>query len=165
MGHAHRAHYYYYSSHPAEKATRLRKCETFCRPATPLRQPMKTTLSIALLFLLVFFVMVLVAMNCEPRIPAPQVLGSALDWTLHLLGGVVAAASAIGMLVVAAAHGSFQRQIVLALPLLGGLLLIAANWGVALAFGAIVAVWIFRFGAPEIERGANATAKIANPNP
>ena len=126
---------------------------------------MKTTLSIALIFLLVFFVMTLVAMNCEPRLPGPQVIGIALDWTLHLLGGLVAAASAIGMLVIAAAHGSFQRQIVLALPLLGGLLLIAANWGAALGFGAIVAVWIFRFGAPEIERGAGETPTATNPKP
>jgi hypothetical protein len=35
----------------------------------------------------------------------------------------------------------------------------AANWGVALAFGAIVTVWIFKYGAPEIERGAGAAAK------
>ena len=113
---------------------------------------MKITLSIALLFLLVFFVMLLVAMNCEPRVPGPQLIISASEWTLHLLGGVVAAAAAIGMLAIAATHGSFQRQAVLALPLLGGLLLIAANWGLGLAFGAIVTVWIFKYGAPEIER-------------
>jgi hypothetical protein len=120
---------------------------------------MKTTLSIAILFLLVFCVMILVAMNCEPRVPGPMVIASALEWTQHLLGAVVAAASAIGILVVAAAHGSFQRQVVLALPLLGGLLLVAANWGLALAFGAIVAVWIFKYGAPEIERGTNSTTR------
>jgi hypothetical protein len=117
---------------------------------------MKTALSIAFLFLLIFFVMVLVAINCEPRVPGPQAIGFALEWTLHLLGGIVATAAAMGMLVVAAGHGSFQRQIVLALPLLGGLLLMAANWGLALAFGMIVAIWIFKFGAPEIERGAGA---------
>ncbi len=113
---------------------------------------MKTTLSIVIIFLLVFCVMILVAMNCEPRVPGPVAIGTALDWTLHLLGGIVAAASAIGMLAVAATHGSFQRQIVLALPLLAGLLLITAHWGLALAFGAIVTVWIFKYGAPEIER-------------
>lgn len=118
---------------------------------------MKTTLSIAFLFLLVFFVMVLVAINCEPRMAGSQAVSMALEWTLHLLGGIVASAAAIGMLVVAATHGSFQRQIVLALPLLAGLLLLSANWGVALALGAIAAVWIFKFGAPEIERNAGAT--------
>jgi len=126
---------------------------------------MKTTLYITLLFLLVFFVMVLVAMNCEPRVPSPQVIPSALEWTLHLLGGIVATVAALGMLAIAATHGSFQRQIVLALPLLAGLLLIAANWGVALACGAIATVWIFKFGAPEIERGAGPTTRPTNPNP
>jgi hypothetical protein len=117
---------------------------------------MKTTLSIAVFFLLIFFVMLLVAMNCEPRIPAAQVIDAALEWTLHLIGGLVATASAVGMLMIAATHGSFQRQVVLALPLLGGVLLMAANWGVSLAMGVVVAVWIFKFGAPEIERGAGA---------
>lgn len=120
---------------------------------------MKTTLSLAFLFLLVFFVMVLVAINCEPRVPVQEAMSLALQWTLHLLGGIVAAASAIGMLIVAAMHGSFQRQIVLAPPLLAGLLLLSANWGVALAFGAIAAVWVFKFGAPEIERGAGTATR------
>ena len=120
---------------------------------------MKTTLAFVFLFLLIFLVLILVAMNCEPRVPGPQVVGVALEWTLHLLGGIVAAASAIGMLVVAAVHGSFQRQVVLALPLLAGVLLMAANWGVALAFGAIVGIWIFKFGAPEIERSTISSPK------
>lgn len=120
---------------------------------------MKTTLSFVFLFLLIFLVMVLVAMNCEPRLPGQQVVSAALEWTLHLLGGIAAAASAIGMLVVAAVHGSFQRQVVLALPLLAGILLMAANWGVALAFGVIVGIWIFKFGAPEIERNTNTGPK------
>lgn len=126
---------------------------------------MKTTLAIVFLFLFLFFIMVLVAMNCEPGVPGSQVISVALEWTLHLLGGAVAAVSAIGMLAVAAVHGPFQRQIVLALPLLGGLLLIAANWGVALAFGAIVTVWIFKYGAPDIERSAGPTPKSPNPSP
>ncbi len=137
-------------SHTSHPRTQLASCEL-------LYAVMKTTLSIAFLFLLVFFVMVLVAINCEPRVPGAQAVSIALEWTLHLLGGIVATASAIGMLIVAATHGSFQRQIVLALPLLAGLLLLSANWGVALALGAIAAVWIFKFGAPEIERSAGAT--------
>lgn len=120
---------------------------------------MKTTLSLVFLFLFLFLVMILVAMNCEPRVPGPQVVGDALEWTLHLLGGIVAAASAIGMLAVAAGHGSFQRQVVLALPLLAGILLMAANLSVALAFGAIVTIWIFKFGAPDIERSAGSSPK------
>jgi hypothetical protein len=120
---------------------------------------MKTTLSIAILFLLMFCIMVLVAMNCEPRVPGAMVITSALEWTQHLLGALVAGTSAIGILVVAAVHGSFQRQVVLALPLLGGLLLVAPNWGLALAFGAIVAIWIFKYGAPEIERGTSAATR------
>ena len=138
------------TSHPRKK---LASCELFLAPA------MKTILSIAFLFLLVFFVMVLVAINCQPRIPGLQAVSVAFEWTLHLLGGIVATASAIGMLAVAATHGSFQRQIVLALPLLAGLLLISVNWGVALAFGAVAAVWIFKYGAPEIER-TTATPKV-----
>jgi len=120
---------------------------------------MKTTLSIVFLFLLIFFIMILVAMNCEPRVPGPQVISMALEWTLHLIGAAVAVASGVGMLAVAAVHGSFQRQVVLALPLLAGILLMAANWGVALACGAIVTVWVFKFGAPEIERGTGPAAK------
>jgi len=114
---------------------------------------MKTALYLAFLFLLVFCVMVLVAINCEPRVPGSQAVGLALDWTMHLLGGIAATAAAVGMLAVAVTHGSFQRQIVLALPLLAGLLLVTAHWGLALAFGAIVVVWVYRFGAAEIERG------------
>jgi hypothetical protein len=120
---------------------------------------MKTTLSIALLFLVVFFIMLLVAMNCEPRVAGPLLIGTALEWTLHLLGGILATAAAIGMLAVAATHGSFQRQIVLVLPLLAGLLLLAANWALGLALGAIVTVWIFKYGAPEIERSASGTSR------
>jgi hypothetical protein len=119
---------------------------------------MKTALSIAFLFLLTFFIFVLVAINCEPRVPGSQAVGLALEWTTHLLGGITATSAAIGMMVVGASHGSFQRQIVLALPLLGGLLLITAHWGLALAFGTVVAVWIFKFGAPEIERATTPKA-------
>lgn len=95
------------------------------------------------------------AINCEPRVPGAQAIGLALEWTLHLLGGIVATAAAIGMLVVAATHGSFQRQIVLSLPLLAGLLLLSANWGLAFALAVIAGVWVYKFGAPEIERGSS----------
>ncbi len=123
----------------------------------PIPLAMKTTLSIAFLFLLVFFVMVLVAINCEPRVPGAEAISVALQWTMHLLGGIVATVAGVGMLIVGATHGSFQRQIVLALPLLAGLLLLSANWGVALALGAVAAVWIFKYGAAEIERSAGTT--------
>jgi hypothetical protein len=56
------------------------------------------------------------------------------------------------MLLVAAGHGSFQRQIVLVPPLLAGILLLGANWGAALGLGAVVSLWIYRCGGPEIER-------------
>jgi hypothetical protein len=125
---------------------------------------MKTSLAVAFFFLLVFFVMILVAVNCEPKPTGAQAIGLALEWTLHLLGGIVAVVSAFGMLFIAAVHGSFQRQIVLALPLLAGLLLIGANWGLGLALGAIVAIWIFRFGAPDIERPTNVRTNVSNPS-
>jgi hypothetical protein len=113
---------------------------------------MRTTLAIVFLFLFVFCVAMFIVINSEPRVPGSQALALALDWTLHLFGALVATAAAIGMLLVAATHGSFQRQVVLALPLLAGLLLLTAHWGLALAFGAIVGIWIFKYGAPEIER-------------
>ena len=119
---------------------------------TPLHQAMKTTLGIALGFLVLFCLMILVAINGDPKIPSAQALGLALEWTIHLVGGLVASISAVGMLLVAAGHGSFQRQIVLVLPLLAGLLLLTSNWGLALAVGAVACVWIFKYGAPDIER-------------
>jgi hypothetical protein len=119
---------------------------------------MRTTLAIVITFLVVFCVMILVALNCEPRMPGPTIMSTAFDWTLHLLGGLTAVASAVGMLLVAAGHGSFQRQIVLIPPLLGGILLLGANWGAALGLGAVVAVWIFRCGGPEIERPASSAS-------
>jgi hypothetical protein len=112
---------------------------------------MRTTLGLIIIVLLIFCVMLLVALNSEPRMPGALVIPTALDWTLHLIGALAAGASAVGMLLVAAGHGSFRRQIVLTLPLLGGVLLISAHWGAALALGAIVTVWIFRFGGTEIE--------------
>ena len=48
---------------------------------------MKTSLAVAFFFLLVFFVMILVAVNCEPKPAGAQAIGLALEWTLHLLGG------------------------------------------------------------------------------
>lgn len=117
---------------------------------------MRTALSITIAFLLVFFVMSLVAFNSEPRMPGVQAVTMALEWTLRLFGGITATASAVGMLIIAAGHGPFQRQVMLAMPLLAGLLLISANWGLALAFGAIATIWIFRFGSMEIERTSAA---------
>ena len=119
---------------------------------------MRTTIAIVFSFLLVFCLMVLVALNCEPRVPGALVVGTALDWTLHLFGGLTTTAAAAGMLLVAAGHGSFQRQIVLVPPLLAGVLLLTAHWGAALALGAVVTVWIYRFGGPEIERPAKAAS-------
>ncbi len=122
---------------------------------------MRATLALVFLILLVFCIMVLVAINCQPRIPGSQVIGLALEWTRYLLGGVVASAAAIGMLLTAASHGSFQRQIVLTMPLVGGLLLFEANWGLALALAAVASIWMFRFGAPDIERPANSSSSMS----
>src|SRR5689334_5137422 len=108
---------------------------------------MRTTLAIAFVFLITFCVMMWIAVNCEPRMPGAQSMSMAFDWTLHLIGGVVASAAAVGMLLVAAQHGSFQRQIVLTPPLLGGLLLMNAHWALAVALGVVVGIWMFRFGA------------------
>lgn len=113
---------------------------------------MRTTLAIVILFLLIFCVMILVALNCEPKMPGATIVSTAFDWTLRLLGGLITVASAIGMLLVAAGHGSFQRQIVLVPPLLAGVLLLSANWGAALGLGAVVTAWIYRCGGPEIEQ-------------
>ena len=113
---------------------------------------MRTTLAIAITFLIVLCVMILVALNCEPKMPGAMIVTTAFDWTLRLLGGLITAASAIGMLLVAAGHGSFQRQIVLVPPLLAGVLILSANWGAALGLGALVTAWIYRHGGPEIER-------------
>jgi hypothetical protein len=113
---------------------------------------MRTTLAIIISFLLVFCVMVLVANSCEPKVPSIQTVTTALDWTLHLFGGAVTTAAAVGMLLIAAGHGSFQRQVVLVPPLFAGVLLMSAHWGAALALGAIVSVWVYRYGGPEIEQ-------------
>ncbi|HEY3899507.1 MAG TPA: hypothetical protein VGM54_12880 [Chthoniobacter sp.] len=121
---------------------------------------MRTTLAIVILFLVVFCVMILIALNCEPRMPGATIVSTAFDWTLRLLGGLIAVAAAIGMLLVGAGHGSFQRQIVLVPPLLAGVLLLSANWGAALGLGVVVAVWIYRCGGPEIERPE--TSPISN---
>src|SRR6185436_2831564 len=107
---------------------------------------MRTALAIAFIFLITFCVMMWIAVNCEPRMPGAQSMSMAFDWTLHLIGGIVASAAAVGMLLVAAQHGSFQRQVVLTPPLLGGLLLMNAHWALAVALGVIVAVFIFRYG-------------------
>lgn len=117
---------------------------------------MRTTLGLVVSFLLLFCVMALIAINCTPPVSGDHAIGLALEWTLHLFGGVVASSAAVGMLLVAALHGSYQRQIVLVLPLTSGLLLISANWGLALALGMIVSIWIFKYGAPEIERSREA---------
>src|SRR5262249_22795091 len=114
--------------------------------------PMRTILSLVIVFLITFCVMVWVAVNCEPRMPGAQSMSMAFEWTLRLIGGVVASAAAVGMLLGAARHGSFQRQIVLTPPLLAGLLLMNAHWALAVALGAVVGIWMFRFGAPDVER-------------
>jgi hypothetical protein len=41
--------------------------------------------------------------------------------------------------------------------------LIGSNWGLAIALGAIVTIWIFRFGAPEIECAGNSKTPAPNP--
>ena len=119
---------------------------------------MRTTLALAFLFLLVFCIMVLVAINCEPRIPTAQAIGLALEWTRHLLGGVVASAAAIGMLLTAAGHGPFQRQVMLTFPLFGGLLLFDANWGLSLALAAVASIWMFRLGGVDAKSSSGLAA-------
>ena len=114
---------------------------------------MRTTLALAFFFLITFCVMMWIAVNCDPRMPGVQSMSVAFDWTLRLIGGMVASAAAVGMIFVAAQHGSFQRQVVLAPPLLGGLLLMNAHWALAVALGVIVGIWMFRFGGPDVERG------------
>ena len=123
---------------------------------------MRTTLALAFLFLILFCIMVLVAINCEPRVPTAQAISMAFEWTLHLLGGVVASAAAIGMLLTVAGHGPFQRQIMLTLPLFGGLLLLDAHWGLCLGLAAVACVWMFKFGAADGATDSESAAKSSS---
>ena len=106
---------------------------------------MRTVLGTALLFLIVFFIVLLVGTNFS-QTPVHQMaaLEQAARWTLLMFGALIATASSVGLLMVAAAHGSFERQAALVLPLLGGLLLMTSNWGLAIAMGGIVTAWLLR---------------------
>lgn len=66
----------------------------------------------------------------------------ALNWTQRAVGGIVAATAAIGMLLFAAANQSANRSLALVLPLLGGMLLVAPHWSIALAIGLVGAAMV-----------------------
>jgi len=106
---------------------------------------MRTVLGTTFLFLIIFLLVLLISTNFS-EMPTQRMaaLEQALRWSMLLLGGVVATASSVGLLMVAAAHGGFDRQVALVLPLLGGLLLVSAHWGLAIALGAIVTGWLLK---------------------
>ncbi len=101
-----------------------------------------TSLCVAILFLIV---LVSGGEVTSRSIPNQVAFEFALQWTIRAVGALVAISAAIGMLGVAAAREPFERQLDLALPLVGGLLLISPNWGLALAFAAIAVPWIWRW--------------------
>jgi len=105
---------------------------------------MRTVLGTAIAFLLVFFVLAWIGIESGTGQPAPLAMEFALQWTMRLFGTVTAVVAAVGLLFVAASKGGLERQLDLVLPLLGGLLLINPNWGVALALGVFATAWLVR---------------------
>lgn len=117
---------------------------------------MRTILGTVIAFLIVFMILVLIGMESTPRQHAPEAMEFALQWTLRLFGAITAAASAVGLILIAASKGTIERQVDLVLPLLAGLLLLNANWGLALATGVIGVASLFRgtFGSARSASGA-----------
>lgn len=105
---------------------------------------MRTILGTVIGFLLVFIVLVWIGMDSEPAQRAPEAMEFALHWTMRFFGAVTAVVAAVGLLFIAGSKGSLERQVDLVLPLLGGLLLLNASWGLGLALGAVAVTWLFR---------------------
>jgi len=117
---------------------------------------MRTILGTVIGFLLVFTILVWIGMESSPAQRAPEAMEFALHWTMRFFGAVTAVVAAVGLLFVAGSKGSLERQLDLVLPLLGGLLLLNANWGLALAVGAITVAWLVRgsLGASQSGKGS-----------
>ena len=105
---------------------------------------MRTILGTAILFLVIFCIVALVANDSFPRQGGIASMEFALQWTIKLFGALTAAISAVGLLLVAAAKGPLERQMSFVLPLLAGLLILSSTWSLALAVGAIAVAWLLR---------------------
>jgi hypothetical protein len=101
-------------------------------------------------FLVVFLIFVLIGMNSTPRQPGFAAIEFALQYTIRFFGAVVAVTSALGLLLIATAKGQLERQVSFVLPLLAGLLVTNANWGLALAAGAVAVAWLLKKPVPPV---------------
>ena len=112
---------------------------------------MRTVLGITLLCIVLFLlVLVFGAEITHPKVSGSEGFEFALQWSIRALGGIVAVVSAVGMVLIAAAHGPFERQFGLVLPLLGGLMLWQLHWSLGVAIAAVVVAWLVgeRFSQP-----------------
>ncbi len=74
-----------------------------------------------------------------------------LEWCIRLFGLFIATTAALLLLVEGVGAMRYVERIaVLAIALLGGLMLITSNWGLALATGAIVVAMFWRGSPPAI---------------
>jgi len=105
---------------------------------------MRTVLGTVIGFLLVFIILAWIGMESSPAQRAPEAMEFALHWSTRFFGALTAVVAAVGLVFVAGSKGSLERQIDLILPLLSGLLLMHANWGLAIAVGAIAVTWLLR---------------------
>jgi hypothetical protein len=78
----------------------------------------------------------------------------ALAWTRRVVGVVIVGISAFGLLLLALAGDSLKRQADLALPLLGGIVLLDADWRGLLAFAVVGTALIVKetLGPPSFPR-------------
>src|SRR4051812_41347639 len=91
----------------------------------------------------------------------------ALTCTMRILGGLIAAVAAFGMLLRSLASETLERQLGFALPLLGGILLTGPHWSAALALGAVgvglvAKAAVARTAIPR-EEGASGPGKATTP--
>ena len=105
---------------------------------------MRPILGTVILFLVIFLILVMIGMNTVPQQPVAHAMEFAIQWTVRLFGAIAAVASAIALLLVAAAKGPMERQITLVLPLLAGLLMLSTTWSLGISVGTVAAVWLWR---------------------
>lgn len=101
----------------------------------------------AVLIFLIVFLATFAYVRSENKIGIPADLAvneAAMNWTLKACGSLMAACAAFALLLRGLVSETLERQLGLVLPLLGGVLLVATHWSVALALGAISVALIAR---------------------
>lgn len=105
---------------------------------------MRAILGTAIAFLIVFFIVALIANDGRPPQSGIASMEFALQWTLRFFGCLISVISASGLLLVAAGKGTLERQSAFVLPLLAGLALVSVTWSLALGIALITVAWIVR---------------------